>query len=163
MMNKIIISSAKLFILILLLKKIAHCKCDNSEESAEVANDNLFDSKNMIGHRGNAGLIRLLNEKKFDTDVIRGIGKEEDVVNHYEDITILDSSGQLKHLKYKSANVPKIPVKLREVVQSDNKVIKHSDIVTESNTQVESTLNSENEEINSSRHKSKFFDELGCK
>ncbi|XP_014364078.2 serine proteinase stubble isoform X4 [Papilio machaon] len=114
----------------------------------------------MINDEGNPGLLRLLNEKKFNSELIKNVGKETDVVNHYEDITILDSDGHLKNLKYKSASVP---VKLQRVLQSDENIKKHSDKVTESDTQVESTLKGDNQNINidSSRYKSKFFDELG--
>lgn len=152
-----LISSAKLLVLIYLLKKIVPVLCENSED---VVNENLFYSKNMIHDEGNPGLIRLLSENKFNLEILKNVGKESDVVNHYEDITILDSDGELKNLKYKSA---KIPVKQR-VIHSDEKNKKQNDKVMESDTQVESTLKGDNNDnFDSSRHKSKFFDELGCK
>ncbi|XP_068622182.1 serine proteinase stubble-like [Battus philenor] len=115
----------------------------------------------MIHSNGNPGLLRLLDERKFNSDVLKSIGKESDVVNHYEDITILDSNGQLKNLKYKSANTPRVPVEL-QVFQSDKIVKNHSNKVTESDTQVESTLNGDHDvNFDSNRPKSKFFDEIG--
>ncbi|XP_013136655.1 PREDICTED: brain-specific serine protease 4-like isoform X1 [Papilio polytes] len=150
-----VISSAKLLVLIYLLKKIVPVLCESSED---VVNENLFYSKNMIHDEGNPGLIRLLNENKFNSEILKNVGKESDVVNHYEDITILDSDGELRNLKYKSA---KIPVKQR-VIHSDEKNKKQNYKVMESDTQVESTLKGDNNDnFDSSRHKSKFFDELG--
>ncbi|CAH0716922.1 unnamed protein product, partial [Brenthis ino] len=77
--------------------------------------------------------------------MVKSIGKDEDAVNSYEDITILDDDGQLKNLKFKSARL-KIPLEL-------NNLISHSDKVSDS----ESGQNSDKDYT----QQSKFFDELG--
>ncbi|CAH2084116.1 unnamed protein product [Euphydryas editha] len=121
------------------------------EDESEVVNDNINEIKNFVNKNIKSGFTRLLNENKYNKEVLKNIGKEKDIVNSYEDITILDDDGQLKNLKYKSVK-PKIPVQLHNLVS-------HSDVVSESEK------DNEGQKINNvatNMKKSKFFDELGC-
>ncbi|XP_048002000.1 brain-specific serine protease 4-like isoform X3 [Leguminivora glycinivorella] len=121
-------------------------------EDVDTVNENLYASKNFINPNGNNVISRLISESKFNSDIIKNIGKDTDSVNHYEDITILDENGQLKNLKFKSANKIKIP---SDDFKTDIKV---------SDNQVENpvTLSEIDEtKYELSGHKSKFFDEIG--
>ncbi|KAM3955972.1 serine proteinase stubble [Aphomia sociella] len=114
----------------------------------------MHETKNLILDKG-AVLTKLLIESKYNSDVLKNIGEKSDFVNHYEDITILDDSGQLKKLKYKSAEQPKIPITLQNL--GSDLHVPLSDEVTEV-----TVTNSDNNVLKDlSRHKSKFFDELG--
>ncbi|CAK1548813.1 unnamed protein product [Leptosia nina] len=106
---------------------------------SEFVNENLYDSKNILSD-STIGLQRLINEKKFDENLVKSVGQNANVVNNYEEITVLDN-GELKNLKYKSAK-PKLP---------GNFKVTNRDSVRSS---VKGKLD---------KTKSKFFDEIGCK
>ncbi|XP_052754182.1 serine proteinase stubble-like isoform X3 [Galleria mellonella] len=129
--------------------------CDYLDSDNDVVNNDLHQTKNLILDKG-AVLTKLLSESKYNSDIVNSIGKETDVVNHYEDITVLDNDGQLKNLKYKSANKPQTPVKLQNLI-GDVHVTKLSDKVTDNKV-----INNDRHELKDlSGHKSKFFDQLG--
>lgn len=132
--------------------------CD-TDLDLDIVNENLFDSKNLLNDKTNFVLPKLLRENKFNADIIKNPGKINEVVNHYEDITIMDDDGQLKTLKYKSANVPKS--QLLNLVNYDNRLTKVSDKVTQIEVHV---TDSDDDELKfDAGQKPKFFDELGCK
>lgn len=127
-----------LFIIVVFLQSGYLCE--------ENLNENVHNFKNFINDK-TSSLKRLIDEHNFNKEMVKSIGKDEDAVNSYEDITILDDDGQLKNLKFKSARL-KIPVEL-------NNLINHSDKVSDN----ESGQNSDKDYT----QQSKFFDELGCK
>lgn len=108
--------SLTIFLIILLKNPI---KCDDYDTDSDVIN-NLHDSKNLVFDNG-VVLSKILSESKYNSDVIKNIGKDTDVVNHFEDITVLDDDGQLKNLKYKSANMVKIPDTFSDVAKLSDK------------------------------------------
>ncbi|KAH9634720.1 hypothetical protein HF086_015593 [Spodoptera exigua] len=100
---------------------------------------------------------RILKENKFNSDVVNSVGTNSDVVNNYEDITILDDNGKLKNLKFKSA-APKQPLGL---INSDLTLTKVNQIEVPVTEQYEDEVKFE-----AVGQKPKFFDELsslGCK
>ncbi|XP_053621539.1 brain-specific serine protease 4-like isoform X3 [Plodia interpunctella] len=135
----------------LLLILFRNVKCDDLDSESDVVN-NLHDSKNLISDNG-VVFSKFLSNSKYNSDVIKNIGSDNDAVNHYEDITILDNDGQLKNLKYKSVSNINVPVKLKNAV-GDNLVTKLSDkvISEDSMDELKFHLNGQ---------KSKFFEELG--
>lgn len=165
-MNLISLTSLKkTLVLTVLLQSVV--SQDYSDE--ETVNDNLYDTKNFVNVNSNAVLRKLFSESRFNTKIIKTIGNPNDVVNHYEDITVLDENGQLKNLKLKAAKVPEslknsvknyVKVPTMEVasdsdstkVNSNGDDSGNSDKLSDSETKVEVSGN-----------KSKFFDEIGCK
>lgn len=124
----------------------------------DVVNKDLFDSKNFVNKNTDAVLNKLLNEKKFNSEIIRSVGKDNDVVNNFEDITTMDDKGNLKNLKYKSV-LPKS--ELENLVNSDvipNKV----SVVPQIEVPVTEIYEDE-VKFEAGGLKPKFFDELGCK
>nr|XP_026483795.1 serine proteinase stubble-like isoform X1 [Vanessa tameamea] len=115
------------------------------DENTDVINENLKENKNLANKNLNSALIRLLNDQKFDKNIIKTFGNDNDAVNSYEDITILDENGELKNLKYKSAKA-KVPVELHNLI---NKSESDKDVNLGHNRDVPNTK------------KSKFFDEIG--
>ncbi|KAJ0170215.1 hypothetical protein K1T71_014143 [Dendrolimus kikuchii] len=97
----------------------------------------------------NKALSELLIKTKHNDKIITDLNQNNAIVNHYEDITILDDDGQIKKLKYKSVN-PKIPVELQNVVDSDL-VMKLSNKVNVK----------KGDEQDVTAMKSKFFDDVG--
>lgn len=173
-----ILSSVKVFFFLSAFAK-------SQDDDNDSLNFNLFDSKNIINKNGNIVLRKMLSESKFNTDIIKNFDKNKmtDAVNHYEDITVLDKNGQLKNLKFKAADVPKIPESLKTKVQYQlvtkvsNKVTNSRDKPVElttidsvrdkvtSDSQVEKpvTANKDVVQVGPNGLKSKFFEELGCK
>ncbi|XP_022817271.1 brain-specific serine protease 4 isoform X3 [Spodoptera litura] len=117
----------------------------------DVVNKNLYDSKNFLHKNTNAVLSRILEENKFNSDVVNSVGTNSDVVNNYEDITILDDNGKLKNLKFKSA-APKQPV---DLIHSDLTLTKVNQIEVPVTEQYEDEVKFE-----AVGQKPKFFDEL---
>lgn len=117
--------------------------------SEDIINDNMYKSKDFL-HDRNSALARLISEQKFSNEVVRNAGKDVDVVNSYEDITILDDDGQLKSLKFKSARL-----KLPEL----SNLISVSDLDNLSDNDSDSGHSDKDVSV----QQSKFFDELGCK
>lgn len=138
--------------------------CDDDAEE-ETVNDNLFKTKNLVDSKGsNTILTKLLSESRFNKDTVRSLGKDNDVVNHYEDITILGDDGELKKLKFKSVVAPTIPEKL----QSNLNIVTHSELDSDklTNTVSADKTKKGEEEKNKSEggvYRSKFFDEMGSK
>lgn len=138
--------------------------CDDDAEE-ETVNDNLFKTKNLVDSKGsNTILTKLLSESRFNKDTVRSLGKDNDVVNHYEDITILGDDGELKKLKFKSVVAPTIPEKL----QSNLNIVTHSELDSDklTNTVSADETKKGEEEKNKSEggvYRSKFFDEMGSK
>ncbi|XP_059062589.1 brain-specific serine protease 4 isoform X1 [Achroia grisella] len=149
-MNNIVLFTK--VILLLLLNNLI--RCEDIDSDNDIVNTNVHETKNLLLDKG-AVLTRLLSENKYKTDILKNIGKKADIVNHFEEITVLDDNGQLKNLKYKSASKPQIPVTLQNLV-SDVHVTKLSDKVTG-----DTDTNDKHELKDLSGHKSKFFDELG--
>ncbi|CAB3241863.1 unnamed protein product [Arctia plantaginis] len=146
-------SSVKVIILLHLLSKVI---CDNIDNlDIDVYNENLFDSKNLLNDNVNYVLPKLLRESKFNSEIIKNPGPNDDTVNYYEDITILDDDGQLKNLKYKSADIAKS--QLQKFVNSDIRLTKVSDKVNQIEVPV---TNSDKVELKVQSQKPKFFDEL---
>lgn len=177
MYNKFV-STTKVIILLHFLKKVALTSCEDLDVESDAVNSNLYDSKNLVHRDGSTEVLaKLLMESKFNSDMLKNFGKNSDTVNRYEDITILDKNGQLKNLKYKSANRPKIAQNFKNMVQSQtekvsDKVTGVNDKVTkvvdkETSSQVESpvavNIDKDESKLDLAGHKSKFFDELGCK
>ncbi|KAG7312656.1 hypothetical protein JYU34_000979 [Plutella xylostella] len=136
--------------------------CDDEAEE-ETVNDNLFKTKNLVDSKGsNTILTKLLSESRFNKDTVRSLGKDNDVVNHYEDITILGDDGELKKLKFKSVVAPTVPEKL----QSNLNIVTHSELDSDklTNTVSADKIKKGEEEKNKSEggvYRSKFFDEMG--
>lgn len=152
MYHKII--TAKVLILLHILNVL-------SDEIEDAVNTNMYDSKNLMYRDGNSVLSKLLTESRFNSDIIKSVGKDSDTVNHYEDITILGDDGQLKNLKYKSAFTPKKENVQNLVTKVNNKV---TQVTSDNQIEVPVTIDDkDNSKITLSAHKSKFFDELGCK
>lgn len=178
------LSSVKVFFFLCTIAKV---NCDNDYNDS--LNLNMYDSKNIIYKNGNSMLQKMLIDSKFNSDIIKNFDKNKntDAVNHYEDITVLDKTGQLKNLKFKAANVPKIPESLKNKVQYQlvtkvsNKVTNSRDTlvttpvklaavgdkVTDkltSDSQVEKPVTAIKDvvQIGVNGLKSKFFEELGC-
>lgn len=178
-----ILSSVKVFFF---FSALARCQDDDYDS----LNLNMYDSKNILNKNGNVVLSKMLIESKFNSDIIKNFDKNinTDAVNHYDDITVLDKNGHLKNLKFKTANIPKVPESLKNKVQyqlvtkvsnkvtnSRDKLItvpvkltsigdKVSDKVT-SDSQLEKpvTANKDVVQVGATGLKSKFFEELGCK
>lgn len=144
---------------VLILLHILNVLSDDAIEDA--VNTNMYDSKNLMYRDGNSVLSKLLTESLFNSDIIKSVGKDSDTVNHYEDITILGDDGQLKNLKYKSAFMPKKENVQNLVTKVNNKV---TQVTSDNQIEVPVTIDDkDNSKITLSAHKSKFFDELGCK
>lgn len=97
------------------------------ENETDVINDDLYINKNFV-HNNNYALHRILNEKSVK-DILND---ENETVNNYEDITILDESGHLRNLKFKSANKLNIPDKFKVLIDKKlsvdmNKVVDSGD------------------------------------
>lgn len=147
---------------------IVLAKCSEPQEVVNETRD-LFGSKNLVNVNSNV-ISRLLSESKFNAETVKSIGKVTDAVNHYEDITILDENGQLKNLKYKSANKKPSDINanynglIGDLGHDDNA---HANIVSDDkHDQIEVPVKlSEIDEVKYelSGHRSKFFDEIGCK
>lgn len=159
----------------------SNCQDDNNN-----FNLNLYDSKNIINKNGNIVLQKMLTESKFNSDIIKNFDKNKntDAVNHYEDITVLDKNGQLKNLKFKAANIPKIPESLKNKVQYQlvtkvsNKVTNPRDklvtvpvklatvsdkVISGSPVEKPVTANKVVVRVGTNGLRSKFFEELGRK
>lgn len=150
-------SSTKVIIVLHLLCTVICDTIDNLDVDA--LNQNLFDSKNILNDNVNYVLPKLLRESKFNSEMINNPGRNDDIVNNYEDITILDDDGQLKNLKYKSAKIP--TSQLQNLMHSDVRLTKVSDKVTQIEVPV---TNSDKNELKVQNQKPKFFDELdACK
>ena len=126
----------------------------------DVVNKNLFDSKNFVNKKTDAVLTKLLSENKFNSDIIKNVGKNSDVVNNYEDITIMDDNGNLKNLKFKSA-LPKS--QFDNSINSDVLLTKVSDKVTQIDRPVTESYDEDEVRFEAGGQKPKFLDELGCK
>ncbi|XP_026741968.1 brain-specific serine protease 4 isoform X2 [Trichoplusia ni] len=122
----------------------------------DVVNKDLFDSKNFVNKKTDVVLNKLLNEKKFSSEIIRSVGKDNDVVNNFEDITIMDDKGNLKNLKYKSV-LPKS--EFENLVNSDVIPTKVS-VVPQIEVPVTEIYEDE-VKFEAGGLKPKFFDELG--
>lgn len=146
---------------VIILLHILNVKSD--DELEETVNTNMYDSKNLIYRDGNSVLSKLLTESRFNSDIIKNVGKDSDTVNHYEDITILGEDGQLKNLKFKSAFTPK-QQNVVNLVSKVSEVTKVNKVTSDSQLELPvTTVGNDDSNINLSAHKSKFFDELGCK
>lgn len=144
------VNNFNIFLLVILLNQLVKC-----DDESEVVNDNINEIKNFVNKNIKTGFKRLLNENKYNKDVLKTIGKEKDIVNSYEDITILDDDGQLKNLKYKSVKA-KIPEQLHNLVS-------HSDVGESEKDIKGQAINNVSTHANTNTQKSKFFDEIGCK
>ncbi|KAJ8707091.1 hypothetical protein PYW08_011225 [Mythimna loreyi] len=125
----------------------------------DVVNKNLFDSKNFLNKKTDVVLTKLLNENKFNSDIISSVGKNSDVVNNFEDITIMDDNGHLKNLKFKSA-LPK--AQFDNLINSEVSLTKVSDKVSQIDRPVTESYEDE-VEFEAGGQKPKFLDELGRK
>lgn len=126
----------------------------------DVVNKNLFDSINFVNKKTDVVLTKLLSENKFNSDIIKSVGKNSDVVNNYEDITIMDDNGHLKNLKFKSA-LPKS--QFDNLINSDVRLTKVSDKVTQIDRPVTESYDEDEVKFEAGGQKPKFFDELGRK
>ncbi|PZC80493.1 hypothetical protein B5X24_HaOG200410 [Helicoverpa armigera] len=122
----------------------------------DIVNENLHVSKNVINKNNNVVIKKLLNENKFNSEIIKSVGKNSDVVNNYEDLTVMDDNGKLKNLKFKSA----IPVSdFENFINSDTSVTKFERV-----TQIEVPVTEKYDDevsFEAGALKPKFFDELG--
>lgn len=147
----IIINTTKVIFLLHLFGKII-CDID-----LDVVNKNLFDSKNFVNQKTDVVLTKLLSESKFNSDIIKSVGKNNDIVNNYEDITIMDDDGKIKNLKFKSA----LPQQQNMVIS--DVLTKVSDKVTQIEVPVTESDDDDDVKFEAAGPKPKFFDELGCK
>lgn len=177
----LILSSVKVFFFLSAFAK-SNCQDDYNDSF----NFNLYDSKNIINNNGNIVLHKMLTESKFNSDIIKNFDKNKntDTVNHYEDITVLDKNGQLKNLKFRAANAPKIPESLKNkleyqlVTKVSNKVTNPRDklvsvpvkletvsdkVISGSQMEKPVTANKVVVQVGVNGLKSKFFEELRCK
>lgn len=92
----------------------------------------------------NSAILRFINERRFDENLVKNVEKNTGVVNNYEEITVLED-GELRNLKFKTAR-PMVPVKL--IVRNESDV-------------TESEMTKKHEKLD--KTKSKFFEELGRK
>ncbi|XP_022118167.2 serine proteinase stubble-like isoform X3 [Pieris rapae] len=109
--------------------------------TAESDSNNVHISKDILSET-NSALLRLINERRFDENLIKNVEKNTGTVNNYEEITVLED-GELKSLKYKTAR-PMIPVKL--IVRNESDV-------------TDSEMAKKHNKLD--KTKSKFFEELG--
>uniref|UniRef100_A0A2A4JXT5 Peptidase S1 domain-containing protein n=1 Tax=Heliothis virescens TaxID=7102 RepID=A0A2A4JXT5_HELVI len=141
------------FKVLLLINLIHKTICDID---LDIVNENLYDSKNVINENSNVVIKKLLNENKFSSDIIKSVGKNSDVVNNYEDLTIMDNNGKLKNLKFKSA-IPQSD--FENFISSDTSVPKFERV-----TQIEVPVTEKYDDevtFEAGGLKPKFFDELG--
>nr|XP_049700492.1 serine protease filzig isoform X1 [Helicoverpa armigera] len=138
---------------LLLINVFSQIICDID---LDIVNENLSDSKNVINKNNNVVIKKLLNENKFNSEIIKSVGKNSDVVNKYEDLTVMDDNGKLKNLKFKSA----VPVSdFENFINSDTSVTKFERV-----TQIEVPVTEKYDDevsFEAGALKPKFFDELG--